>query len=105
MKSRSAVALSLILLLTSVAAGGEITTRYDLASRIGETRLENGLTILTLERHTAPLVSCQIWFGVGSVDEAPGQTGLAHFLEHLMFKGTDRYEKGEIDRITLRPRN
>ena len=46
--------------------------------------LENGLRVLTLERHAAPVVSCQIWYGVGSADELPGRTGLAHFLEHLM---------------------
>ncbi|MHC4861043.1 MAG: M16 family metallopeptidase, partial [Planctomycetota bacterium] len=51
---------------------------------------------------SAPIVSSQIWYGVGSADEGPGETGLAHFLEHLMFKGTDRYAKGEIDRITLK---
>ncbi len=102
MADKATLVVLLILLGSVTATAGEIVTRYDLASGIGETRLENGLTVLTLERHTAPLVSCQIWFGVGSVDEAPGQTGLAHFLEHLMFKGTDRYAKGEIDRITLK---
>ena len=41
-----------------------------------------------------------IWYRVGSADESEGWTGTAHFLEHLMFKGTDRYRKGEIDRKT-----
>jgi zinc protease len=102
---RATLLLPLLLLLlapTADAAAGELVTRYDLATGIGETEFANGLRVLTLERHNAPVVSCQIWYGVGSADELPGQTGLAHFLEHLMFKGTDRYAKGEIDRLTLR---
>ena len=62
--------------------------------------LENGLTILTREDHTAAIVSTMIWYRVGSRFERPGTTGISHFLEHMMFKGTQRYEKGEIDSIT-----
>jgi len=95
--------LPALLLLPSTRATGEtLMTRYDLDSGIGETTLDNGLTVLTLERHAAPVVSVQIWYRVGSADEPLGSTGMAHFLEHLMFKGTDRYAKGEIDRITLK---
>ncbi len=95
------ILLAALLLLAPAASAGEVVTRHDLGTGIGETRLENGLTVLTLERHHAPVVSVQIWYRVGSADEARGETGLAHFLEHLMFKGTDRYRKGEIDRLTL----
>jgi len=56
-----------------------------------EYKLSNGLTVLLLEDHTVPLIAYQTWFRVGSVDEAPGKTGLAHFFEHLMFKGTEKY--------------
>jgi zinc protease len=102
---RIAIAAVLTLLTISApATAGEKTlmTRYDLDSGIGETTLENGLRVLTLERHSAPVVSVHLWYRVGSADEPLGATGMAHFLEHMMFKGTDRYGKGEIDRITLK---
>jgi zinc protease len=62
--------------------------------------LPNGLTVLVQERHTAPVVTTMMWYRVGARDELPGSTGLAHFLEHLMFKGTRRIGKGMVDRLT-----
>lgn len=53
-----------------------------------KTVLDNGLTVLTKEIHTAPVVSVQIWYRVGSRNEPAGQNGISHQLEHLMFKGT-----------------
>ena len=67
---------------------------------IQQHQLKNGLTILTREDHTAAIVTTMIWYRVGSRFEKPGTTGISHFLEHMMFKGTQRYEKGEIDSIT-----
>ena len=67
---------------------------------IQQHHLDNGLTILTREDHTAAIVSTMIWYRVGSRFERPGTTGISHFLEHMMFKGTQRYERGEIDSIT-----
>jgi hypothetical protein len=55
-----------------------------------ESRLDNGLRILTLEDHRSPLVSVQVWFHVGSKDEDPKRQGFAHMFEHMMFRGTDR---------------
>ncbi len=52
--------------------------------------LANGLTILLRESHRAPVVELQIWADVGSADERPGEEGLAHFHEHMLFKGTER---------------
>jgi zinc protease len=101
MNLRAPLLLLPLLLFTASAPAADLVTRIDLATGIGETILPNGLRVLTLERHNAPVVSVQIFYRVGSADEGPGETGLAHFLEHLMFKGTDRYAKGEIDRITL----
>ena len=54
-------------------------------------KLPNGLTVILAEDHTVPLISYQSWFRVGSVDEEPGETGISHLFEHLMFKGTPRY--------------
>ncbi len=64
--------------------------------------LPNGLRVLVLPRHTAPVVTTMLWYRVGSRDEVPGSTGIAHFLEHLLFKGTRKLPKGEIDRLTFR---
>lgn len=58
--------------------------------------LPNGLTILLRESHRAPVVELQIWADVGSADERPGEEGLAHFHEHMLFKGTDRRGVGEV---------
>jgi len=59
-----------------------------LTQGVRQTVLDNGLTVLTKEVHTAPVVSVQVWYRVGSRNEAAGVNGLSHQLEHLMFKGT-----------------
>lgn len=56
-------------------------------------QLKNGLTVLLQEDHSVPLVSVHQWFRVGSKDELPKKTGLAHFFEHMMFKGTKKFPK------------
>jgi zinc protease len=58
--------------------------------------LDNGLSVLLLEAHETPAVAVQIWARVGSADEAPGEEGLAHFHEHMLFKGTERRGVGAI---------
>ena len=63
-------------------------------------RLANGLTVCVVENHRAPLVSTALWYRVGTRDEDPRQVGIAHFLEHMMFKGSAGYGPGEIDRLT-----
>lgn len=65
-------------------------------------RLANGLTLLAMEDHSAPVVAVQVWMRVGSAREDPGRTGLAHLLEHLMFKGTPKHPKGVFDRLLER---
>jgi zinc protease len=56
--------------------------------RVQEVVLENGLKVLLLENHKSPAVTFQVWYRVGSRNEASGKSGLSHFLEHMMFKGT-----------------
>jgi len=70
----------------------EITKSEDISSFT----LENGLKVVVIPDHRAPVVTQMIWYHVGSADEAPGQSGIAHFLEHLMFKGTKTYPAGEF---------
>ena len=62
-------------------------------------RYANGLRLLVLEDHSAPTFAYQTWYDVGSRDEEPGRTGLAHLFEHMMFKGTRAVPDGEFDRI------
>jgi len=61
--------------------------------------LKNGLTVVVVENHRAPIVSHMVWYKVGAADEPPGKTGLAHLLEHLMFKGTPSVPAGEFSKI------
>src|SRR2546430_6606103 len=69
---------------------------------VGRTVLANGLVVLTKEVHTSPIVTNMIWYRVGSRNEELGHTGKSHFLEHMLFKGTERFKKGEIDLLTLK---
>ena len=69
---------------------------------VGRKVLDNGLVVLTRERHHSPTVTSMIWYRVGSSDEVAGHTGSSHFLEHMLFKGTERYGKGMIDLVTMR---
>ena len=63
--------------------------------------LDNGLKALVLPRPEAAAVVCDLFYPVGSVDEPPGKSGLAHFVEHMLFKGTERFPKGRIDRLAF----
>ena len=60
---------------------------------IVETRLDNGLKVLTKEVHHAPIVSFYVWYRVGGRNERPGITGISHWAEHMLFKGTPRSRK------------
>jgi zinc protease len=64
-----------------------------------EDRLANGLTTITHEDHSTPVINLQLWYHVGSKDEKPGRTGFAHLFEHLMFKGSAHIKPEEHDKI------
>jgi zinc protease len=66
---------------------------------VQEFTLANGLTVLLVEEHKAPVITVQIWYKVGSRNEVMGRAGLSHMLEHMMFKGTPKYGKGEFSKI------
>src|SRR5882672_1656793 len=80
MRTVVSVLLLTVLLLAASAAPA--------ADRVVASTLDNGLRVLLLEDHRSPIVSFQVWYRVGSRDEQRGATGIAHFLEHMMFKGT-----------------
>lgn len=67
-----------------------------LAETVSDFRLPNGLEVVVIEDHRAPVVTHMVWYRVGAADEPPGHSGIAHFLEHLMFKGTDELAAGEF---------
>ena len=70
--------------------------------RVKETVLRNGLKLILLEDHKAPVVVFQIYYRVGSRNEALGHTGLSHILEHVMFKGTPTVAPEEYSKIIQR---
>src|SRR5215831_18430113 len=83
--------------LAADAAPGSFITRG-----VQKLVLSNGLTVLTKELHDKPVVATMVWYRVGSRNEELGQTGKSHFLEHMLFKGTNRFQKGQIDLLTLK---
>jgi zinc protease len=87
--------LALFAVLIAFAAGPAHAAVFD-----PETfTLDNGLQVVVIENHRVPVVTHMVWYKVGAADEAPGETGLAHFLEHLMFKGTDTIKPQEFSKI------
>jgi len=64
--------------------------------------LDNGLQLVVIENHRAPIVTHMVWYRVGAIDEYSGKSGLAHFLEHLMFKGTESVPAGEFSKTVAR---
>jgi zinc protease len=87
--------------LTSTADQVESQAQSFITRGAKKTVLPNGLTVITKQMRDRPVVATMIWYRVGSRNEELGQTGKSHFLEHMLFKGTDKYKKGDIDLITL----
>ncbi|MBD2163069.1 insulinase family protein [Calothrix membranacea FACHB-236] len=99
LRSYMLIGLLLSLLLSTAPISGNLTNAATpatvtpvsglaLSQGVQKTVLDNGLTVLTKEVHTAPVVSVQVWYKVGSRNEGKGESGISHQLEHLMFKGT-----------------
>jgi zinc protease len=94
-KTKPLLLIILALALASSLAAAAAVPYAD----IRETRLENGLTILTREVRAAPVVCVSIFYGVGSRNEYTGITGASHLLEHMLFKGTEKFPKGSIETL------
>lgn len=73
-------------------------TEASLKTDVSSFHLENGLEVVVIPDHRAPVVTHMLWYHVGSADEEPGKSGIAHFFEHLMFKATKTYPAGEFSR-------
>lgn len=85
-------ALTSLALLTPVAA----TSAED---QVTTFTLDNGMQVVVVEDHRAPVVQHMLWYRAGSADEPKGSSGVAHFLEHLLFKATDKMEAGEFSSV------
>jgi zinc protease len=92
-----------ILLLAFV---GVLTTVVQAARAAGpqvfQFALQNGMQVVVIPDHRAPVVTQMIWFKVGGVDDPPGQSGLAHFFEHMMFRGTKKTPGGQFSQTVAR---
>lgn len=81
------------------AAGtGAPLTAPDIAPALSTFTLANGLQVVVIPDHRAPVVTHMVWYRAGAADEPPGKSGIAHFLEHLMFKGTKTHPTGEFSK-------
>ena len=86
----------------TLSAGGARAQTTVTSERPASFTLGNGLQVVVIPDHRTPVVTQMIWYKVGSADETPGKSGLAHFLEHLMFKGTSKHPAGEFSQTVLR---
>ncbi len=94
--------MRLILALLLVVAVLPMAGGHAAEPTVLATTLDNGLHVLLLEDHRSPIVSFQVWYRVGSRNEHRGATGIAHFLEHLMFKGTPTHGRGQFAELVER---
>jgi len=85
-----------ILILCTLLPGLFITSAH---AGIKEFQLKNGLKLIVQEDHRSPVVVSQVWYRAGSLDEVNGKTGVAHVLEHMMFKGTQLVKAGQFSRL------
>ena len=69
------------------------------ADTVSTFTLKNGMEVVVIEDHRAPVVVHMVWYRIGAADESAGHSGIAHFLEHLMFKGTDEVASGDFSAI------
>ena len=86
----------------AASAGGSLAQNTVTSAPPGSFTLGNGLQVVVIPDHRTPVVTQMTWYKVGSADETPGKSGLAHFLEHLMFKGTSKHPTGEFSQTVLR---
>src|SRR5262245_47302956 len=94
MKSRSRWTFAALMLITIAGISTRLVgaqTTIDIPYQ--KFVLKNGLTLIVHEDHKAPIVAVNIWYHVGSKNEKPGRTGFAHLFEHLMFNGSENFNK------------
>lgn len=92
---------SLIIAMTMLALAA-FDHPADAQTRASEFTLSNGMQVVVIPDHRSPVVTHMVWYRVGAADEPPGVSGIAHFLEHLMFKSTEKIPVGEFSKIVNR---
>ncbi|MCC6464209.1 MAG: insulinase family protein [Planctomycetes bacterium] len=106
MRTRAKSLLFLICAVAALAAASAVAQEAPKTPAKGldvaEYTLDNGLKLLVVNRPGVPIVSSYVWYKVGSMDEDAGRTGMAHFLEHMMFKGSREYRVGDVDGVCQR---
>ena len=81
-----------------------MTSHVQPAAKVAHFILANGLDVIVIPDHRAPVVTHMVWYRNGAADDPPGKSGIAHFLEHLMFKGTKQPSQGRVLGVRLRGR-
>ncbi len=81
---------------------GTVSPGLAFGPKVGTATLDNGMQVVVIPDHRAPVVTHMVWYRVGAADETPRKSGIAHFLEHLMFKGTKDVKPGEFSKIISR---
>ncbi len=92
----------LLLVLAAIFLSGGLSGAWAGVFNPETFTLKNGMRVIVVQNHRVPVVTHMVWYGVGSADEGPGESGIAHFLEHLMFKGTQKRAPGEFSKILAR---
>lgn len=92
------LSIGTMLLYAAATLFSPLSQAAQTSAKISEFKLKNGMTIIVNEDHRAPTVAHMVWYRVGSIDESNGATGVAHALEHMMFKGTKTLKPGEFSR-------
>ncbi|MEB3418131.1 pitrilysin family protein [Salipiger marinus] len=90
---------SLAAVIALAAFGAGFAAAQEVEEKVTTFALDNGMEVVVVEDHRAPVVVHMVWYKAGSADETAGSSGVAHFLEHLLFKGTDTLEPGEFSRV------
>ncbi|MGE5682609.1 MAG: M16 family metallopeptidase [Bacillota bacterium] len=97
MKRKLIYYLIALILMSTAGLTAAVKEKYE-EGKLYRHKLENGLEVLTMERHLAPLIYHQLTYKVGSRNERLGITGISHIVEHMMFKGTKKYAKGTVSK-------
>ena len=100
-RSNALLALAAIAILAAALATPALAAE-PAGAKVADFTLANGLELVVIPDHRAPVVTHMIWYKVGAADETPGKSGLAHFLEHLMFKGTAKNPTGLFSQVVAR---
>ncbi len=102
MPGKILTAIRIVVTMAAALAVNTAVAAETSGAKISQFTLPNGLELVVIPDHRAPIVTHMIWYKVGAADETPGISGLAHFLEHLMFKGTAKHPIGQFSEVVAR---